>query len=426
MQLIKRLPLVVPIVLVAQLVFVAVASAQFQPGNGLLAAGNYHITTLSADYFSCCGNPSLPTVSVSVTDTTTVANPLVGPSTLNHETDVDMFACGGTPFICGSGCFIAGASDFTSNGLSSAMLTTAFDPATSLACDNRPVSFPKFTVNVNWSGTSPIGSTRKTSTYSCAGYNAEVQTLSSNDHATASASFSLAGGALPTDSAGLGTIDQRWHAQGVAQDACQSFGLGGVGGKGAGPGGPTGSGGFEFTNQSAGFSIPGPFGFPQAFVSLFSFNNVSRPTGTPPSTTGETELTVGSFGFPSFVDCFVLQSPNTFSFGSGLSGAAVHAVINHTTRLCPKFPNDPFTDFTVDLTWTPTGPLASIQSTAISDCGAFHQELLTTDTTNPASASGNVTAFTDPNISSTQASIGSSDHHFQDMGVTPQGCIVLP
>jgi hypothetical protein len=424
MQLIKRLPVVVPIVLIAQLVFAATASAQ--PGGALLAAGNYHITTETANYFSCCVDPNLPTVSVTVTDRTTVAKPLVGPSTVSHETDVDMFACGGNPiFFCGGGCFIAGPTDFTGSGLSSAMLKTSYDPTTSLPCENRPVGgLPAFTVSVNWSGTGPVGSTRRTSIYSCAGYNAEVQTLSSNDHATASASFS--GASLPTDSAGLGTIDQRWNAQGVAQDACQSFGLGGVGGKGAGPGGPSGPGGFEFASQSAQFSIPGTFGPPEASVSLFSFTRISRPTGTPPSTVSETDLTVFSNVFPYFQYCYVLQPPSTFSFGSGLSSAFVNASIDQNTTPCPNFPNSSFVPFTANLTWTATGPLASIQSTGTSDCGAFHEQQSNTDANNPATVSGTVDLLTGLDLSASQASIGSSDHSSHNMGVAPQGCILFP
>src|SRR5438132_10786322 len=100
MQLIKRLPLVVPAVVIAQLIFAPTAGA-FLPGNGLLAAGNYHITTQTADYSSCCGpDASLPSINVDVIDTTTVANPLVGASTVSHETDVEIFACGGSLSIC--------------------------------------------------------------------------------------------------------------------------------------------------------------------------------------------------------------------------------------------------------------------------------------------------------------------------------------
>jgi hypothetical protein len=415
---IKRLPFAVPIVLAVQLVF-AVTSLAAPPGGGLLAAGNYHITTVAANYFFCCGDPSLPSFSVDVTDTTTVANPAVGPATTTQETDIFVNACGGTNFICGGGCFIpANASDFTfGSGLSSAALSTSFDPATSRSCQNFPVSLPAFSVNVTWSGTGPVGTTRKTSRYSCAGYNAEVETLSTNNNATASASSTLFSGSLAGERPSLGSTDQRVHAQGVPQDSCSSLGLGG-GGKGAGPG-PLGNGGFESAGQSAGASFPG------GFVSLTTFTDVSRPTGTAPSSVTETDLQVVSFGFQFFFLCFALQPPSTFGFGSGLSRASVHAVIDENTPACPQFTNGSFAPFTVDVTWTATGPLASIQSTAISDCGTFHQEQLTTDATNPASASGTVTIFPDP-ISTIQASINSNDHRFQLQGASPQGCILRP
>ncbi len=418
MQLLKQLRLALPIVLIAQLVF-AMSAVAFLPGQSLLPAGNYHITTLSADYFVCCGQDQAhPFLSVSVTDTTTVANPLIGPATTTHETDVFLQASAGPNPFFGGGCFIAGgASDFTITGLSSAVLKTSFDPATSLPCQNFPVSLPAFSLSVAWTGMSPVGTTRKTSLYSCAGYNAQVETLNSNDPATDTATMSLFGtDPIPGESGGLGSNDQRWEAQGVAQDACSPEGLGG-GGKGAGPG-PTGNGGFELAIQNAGANIP--FGF----VSLATVSRVTRPTGIPPTTFKDTELTVVSFGFPFFEYCYVLQSPNTFSFGSGLSSAFVNASIDQNTPACTDFPNSPFVPFTANLTWTASGPLASIQNTAISDCGGFHQVLLSTAATNPAGATGNVSILGD--ISSPQSSINSSDHRFQDMGTAPQGCILRP
>jgi len=418
MHLLKRLPVVVPLVLISQLIFAVGATAQ--PGNGLLPAGNYHITTLTAGYFACCGqDPSTPFLNVNVTDTTTVAN-LAGASTTTHETDVSVNACGGPNFICGGARFITdNASDFTITGLSSAALKTSFDPATAKSCQPFPFSLDAFTLDVVWTGTNPVGTTRKSSAYTCAGYSAAVETLDSNDNATAGATFSLFGSsAFPAESGGLGNNDQRWHTQGIAQDACSPIGLGG-GGKGTGPG-PTGSGGFEFANQGAGLSFPG------GFVGLFDFTMVSRPIGAAPSTVGETELTVASFAFPnSFFLCFALQPPmNTFAFGSGLSSATVHAVIDSNTPPCIGFTNGPFDPFTVDVTWSATGPQASIRSTGISDCGAFHQVLTTADSTNPATASGNVSLFGD--ISTPEASINSSDHRFQDTGSAPQGCILRP
>jgi hypothetical protein len=404
-------------VLVAQFVFTITATAQ--GGNGLLAAGNYHITTSSGDYFFCCGDPSLPFVSVSVTDTTTVSNPMVGASTATQEADVFIDVCGGTNFICGGGCFIANsASDFSlSSDFSSGALNTEFDPTTNKPCENAPVSLPPFTIDVTWSGSAPLGSTRKTSTYACVGYKAEVETLRNNENATATASSSLFSGSIPAESGGVGSIDQRVNAQGVAADACNPIGLGG-GGKGAGPG-LTGAGGFEFAGQTAIANIP--FGF----VNLTTFTNISRPKGSAPSTVGEPELTVASFTFPSSVYlCFRLQTPNSFAFGSGLSSASVHAVIDQNTPACTGFTNDSFAPFTVDMTWTAAGPLASVQSEAISVCGAFHQQLLTSDRFNPAVASGTVSMFPDP--IATTGSINASDHHFQSQGTAPQGCILQP
>src|SRR5207244_11453589 len=100
------------------------------------------------------------------------------------------------------------------------------------------------------------------------------------------------------DSARLASIEQRGAAQGVAQDACSSLGLGG-GGKGAGPG-PRGTGGFEFISQTANASIPG------GFLSLGTFTNVFRPSGTPPSTAGDTELAIRHFSTFRFL-CFILH-----------------------------------------------------------------------------------------------------------------------
>jgi hypothetical protein len=418
MELIKRLRLAVPLVLIALLLFPVISSAQPGPGNGLLPAGNYHITTLSAGYFACCGeDPSHPFLSVDVTHTTTLANPLVGSSTTTDETDVFIQANGGPNSIFGGGCFIARSSDFVSGGLSSAVLNTAFDPTTSQSCENSPVSLPAFSLNVAWSGMSPVGTTRKTTTYSCTGYNAEVEILDTNDNASASATLSLFDSSITAESGGLGSNDQRWETHGIAQDACSSFGIGG-GGKGAGPG-PTSNGEFEFISQSAGANVPG------GFVGLTTFSKVSRPTGTPPSTTKETELTVVSFGFQFFFLCFALQPPNTFAFGSGLSSASVHAVIDANTPACTGFTNGPFDPFTVDLMWTATGPLASIHNSAISGCGAFHQVLLSSDSNNPATASGTVSLFPG-DFASSQASINSSDRRFEDTGAAPQGCILRP
>src|SRR5437879_12551257 len=123
MQLLKRLPVAVPIVLIAQLAFAGTSSA-FIPGNTLLPAGNYHITTRSADYFVCC-TATVSNLSVTVTDTTTVAKPAGGPSTTTRETDVEVDTCDSN-LACRSACFIpAGPLDFPLTRRSSARPTPA-------------------------------------------------------------------------------------------------------------------------------------------------------------------------------------------------------------------------------------------------------------------------------------------------------------
>jgi hypothetical protein len=101
-------------------------------------------------------------------------------------------------------------------------------------------------------------------------------------------------------------------------------------------------------------------------------------------------------------------------------------VIDQNTPACTNFTNGPYSNFTVDLTWTATGPLASIRSTAISDCGALHEEQLNRDATNPGTVFGTASVFGDLNLAAAQAGINSSDHRSQNMGVAPKGCILRP
>lgn len=420
MRALRRLVLLVSIAASSLVAFavapLAIGTAFAQgPGGSLPPAGNQHITTLAANYFTCCGDPSQPSFSVDVTDVTTTSNPLVGPSTVVQETDVFVNACTTDFLICGGGCFIPdNASDFSmSSDLQTAVLNTTVTASTR-SCQSFPVSLPTpFTINVTWTGTGPLASSNKINTYSCGAYSAEAQTSSSINNATATATTSLFPGSFAASGSDLDSKDQRIHAQGVAQDACSSLGLGG--GKGAGPG-PIGPGVFDFASQSASINLP------SGFLNVFSFTNVSKPRGSTPSTVSETDLQMFTFS-PFFVDlCFVLQ-PGAFTISTGLSTASLHAVIDQNTPACQGFSNG-FVSFplTVDITWTGTGPLASLRTTNTAACGALHSETTNLQTTNPASASGNVSIFTDP-IATTEGSLNSGDNNFKLQGVAPQGCI---
>src|SRR5258705_10223433 len=62
-------------------------------GGGIFpAAGNYTIASVTTDFFLCC-DPSLPELTISVSDIINKANPLVRPTVNTHEIDVNIFVC---------------------------------------------------------------------------------------------------------------------------------------------------------------------------------------------------------------------------------------------------------------------------------------------------------------------------------------------
>src|SRR5580704_5133918 len=138
-------------------------------GGGLLPAGNYHNTTVFANYSFAAKGPQL---SVNVTDTTTIADPRVGPATSQHEVDVNVQACDSSG-VCGGGCFIPdGAHDWTfSANLSRASLKTRVTDST-LPCQGMPVTglTRPFTVNVTWTAVGQSSETSNLGNYACSGY----------------------------------------------------------------------------------------------------------------------------------------------------------------------------------------------------------------------------------------------------------------
>ncbi len=420
MKALRRLTLLVSIVASGLVAFAVTPQASgMLLAQGLLAAGNYHITTQRADYFTCCGDPSQPSFSVDITDTTTTSNPLVGSSTMTQETDVFVNACGGPNFICGGGCFIPdNASDFTlSSDLQSAALDTTVTPDTK-SCQGFPVTLPTpFTINVTWTGVGPLGSGRNLSTYACGAYSSETQTFFASNTTTATGSTSLFTGSFPATGSGVGTSDQRSHAQGIALDSCPLLGA-----KGAGPG-PQAPGNHSFASQSASVNIiPSDPSLPQLFLNAVRFTNVSQPTGTAPSTDSETNVNIFSFSPFNFVaDCFVIPS-GEFTIASGLSSASLHAVIDTNTPVCQGFTNSPLPfPLTIDITWTGTGPVASLRTVTTSNCGSFSLDATGTQSTNPASVTGNVSSLSGP-FTSDQAGLDTNDHRIRILGSAPKSC----
>jgi hypothetical protein len=384
------------------------------PGGGLPPAGTYHNTIVFANYDFCCSGPQL---SVNVTDTTNIADPRVGPATSTHEVDVNFQACDfTTPGVCGGGCFIPdGAHDWTfSANLRTASLKTTVTPTT-LPCNGSPVTglTRPFTVNVTWTAVGQSNQGSNTGRYTCDGYKSTTLTTTNGSTATnATGSTSLFPGTFSVTNASLNLFEQRIHAQGTPLDSCTP-----LGGKGAGPG-PLAAGKYHFVSQSANLTIiQADPTLPPITMFVTRFTNTSNPEGAPSTTLHETDLNIFEFGPFGFVGgCFVIPA-SAFTFASNLQSASVHASIDSTTPPCPQNgpPSGLPASFTVNATWTGTGPIASLRINSSSDCGNFHVTLSGSETTRNATATGGISGIAD-SFSTTQASLGTGDSTFHVTG----------
>jgi hypothetical protein len=381
-------------------------------GGGLLPAGSYHNTTVFANYSFAAKGPQL---SVNVTDTTNIADPRVGPATSQHEVDVNFHACGPTPGTCGGGCFIPdGAHDWTfSANLSRASLKTRVTDST-LPCQGMPVTglTRPFTVNVTWTAVGQSSETSNLGNYACSGYESQTLTTTNGGTATnATATTSLFPGTFPVTGANLSSFEQRIHAQGTPLDSCTP-----LGGKGAGPG-PLAAGKYHFVSQSANLTIvPADPSHAPITVFVTTFTNTSSPKGGATTTQHETDLNIGEFGPTQFIGgCFIIPA-SAFTSAGNLESAAVHASIDATTPLCPQSINSGLPpSFTVNATWSGTGPIASLRINSSSECANFHVTMSGSETTINATATGGLTGIADP-FSTTQASIGTGDSNFRVTG----------
>ena len=371
------------------------------PGGGLPPAGNYVNDSFRAGFNLCCGDPQL-NVNVSVINN--VSNPLGGPSTSQHETDVNVQECSFATG-CGSGCFIpSGASDFTFSP-TAAVLNTTVTPTTA-SCQGQP-SFglpPTFTLNVTWTAVGTGLSSSGVGRYSCSGYTNETMTTTTgNSSVNATATTSLLTGTLTVSGAGLNTFNQRIHAQGTPLDSCSP-----LGGKGAGFG-PLGPGNFRFVSQQASLSFQTDPTQQPFNVFVTTFTNTLSPHGGPTTTQAETDLNISQFTFPFPIQgCYIIPA-SAFTIASGLQGASVNASIDPTTQPCPQSNNNGLpASFTVHVTWTATSPLASLATTGTFDCGTFHSVSSGSLSSLSASASGGVSGIAD-SFSNAQAFIGTNE-----------------
>lgn len=130
--------------------------------------------------------------------------------------------------------------------------------------------------------------------------------------------------------------------------------------------------------------------------------DTNQPKDAPSKTGTQTTLSFNASGFnPStgvftFEEgCFEIPS-SALTVASDLSTATLTASIDPMTPICGPGNIGLPDSFSVSLTWTGTGPVASNQSVAQFACIAYKRITQRNDTDNLATASGTVTAIPDP------------------------------
>jgi hypothetical protein len=256
-------------------------------GADVLPAGNYQITTVTAQASFFNSNPPYDSANVFVTDTITLT------STGSSRGGTNMVAVNASwsgPNGAGGGCSILGsASDFTfSSDLSSAALHTMFTQDLQ-PCDSFEPLVPDVTLDVAWTGPAAAAGGRNITRYACGGYQSEALSTFSHSVAVANFSFENVAGPYNDPGANMGLNNQTVHAQGSLPDTCigpsqKGFGIG-----------PHPPGRYILSSAEAGFSSTDG----SVTVSVRNTTFTSNPNGPASDISSDTQLFVsvnGSFG----------------------------------------------------------------------------------------------------------------------------------
>jgi len=417
----RRLALVALIVSIGSAAYApaAFAAGKGGGGGGFLPAGDYHFTTQRADFNVASKDPSQPNVGIFVSQSTNVSTPEGGATTTTTQTQVFFNVSGYT--VNGFGCvLLTRASDFSlSTDLQTATLRTTID-STTPTCG--PVSLPlPLTVSVSWTGVGPMATGRDVSRFECLTYSENTRTSDSSNSATATADLPTAlGGSFTTTQASVGSRDQQIAAEGVANMNCG----GGIGGKGSGPG-ALAAGKYQFTRTEANYSLfSSDPSQPRLNIGVSRNTSASNRTGSPSSSTSETDLfmsvsssTVNGFG------CFIV-APGDFTISSDLSTAALHTTLSSQTPTCAGFPQAGFPlPTTVDVTWTGAGPIATTRDSNTFECLDYTSKSTGLQTiNNGGTATATVSGI--PGSFTTVGGMGSNDTRIDAKGVPQTSCIV--
>lgn len=149
---------------------------------------------------------------------------------------------------------------------------------------------------------------------------------------------------------------------------------------------------------------------------------VNQPKDAPQTTGTETILTLSASGFNPSTGVFIFETgcfqipSSDLTVASDLSMATLIVSIDTMTPTCGPGGFGLPPSFSVSLTWTGTGPVASNHGVSQFECIAYKRITQRNDTDNLATVSGTVTAIPDPITAAPGAlRVGTIDHHVSGM-----------
>ena len=378
---------------------------------GAVAAGQYHNTSMSAGFFA---STSSGNISIDVGDIASVAMPQGGTATTTRTTRVSIAAFGGSVF--GQGCYDVASSDFAFSIVGATLHTTITD--TTGTCGGPQPTLPTpFSLDMTWTGTGPISTSRNGSQLSCGGYGLESTLATTINSAGVVGTLSpIFTDQLTATDQLLRSDDEVLHAHGVSPDACQPFGAI------AGGAGPPAAGDYRSARSDAGIFVFSDTG-PSVGIFVTNSTQTSTPQGGPSTTTGEFDVRINIFGGGVFgFGCFNL-TPADFS-SNGVVGATLNMTITDATPTCQQGgpPGSLPLPQTLNVVWSGAGPVATTRSTGQFNCLTYRNEGESVNVTNLANVTATLTPLVPAPLTSNQGSLTTSASHLHAEGDQQPAC----
>jgi hypothetical protein len=148
--------------------------------------------------------------------------------------------------------------------------------------------------------------------------------------------------------------------------------------------------------------------------------HVANPTGGPSTTTHTTVLNMQAFNGTFFASgCYEIASSD-FTFS--INAAALHTTVTDTTATCGGFPGTFVTPFTLDVTWTGTGPVSTQGGESHFNCGDYGLETEISSKINAASAVATLSPIFADQFTGQSQLLRMDNERLQAEGVSPDGC----